>query len=79
MGRREKAGIVGKTCASALAALVAAFVGSEMLQEVQRTKHERALLASVCMTVFFGVWACWEVLQVRQHLGLAPDIHNDKD
>lgn len=76
MERHEKAGLVGKSLASAFAAIVATFVGSEMLQEVQRTRHERALLASVCMVVFFGVWACWEVLQVRQHLGLAPEIHN---
>ena len=65
--------ILGKTLASGLAALVAAFVGSELLQEVEHTGRERSLLACICLVVFFGVWCCWEVLQVRQHLGLAEE------
>ena len=74
MGRQEKAGLCGKVMASGLAGLVAAFVGSEMLQGVTKAKNDRSLLGLMCMANFFGLWACWEMLQVRQHLNLADEI-----
>lgn len=78
MGRKEQAGVVGKVAASGTAGFVAAFVGSEMLQRARRQKDEYSLLALICLVVFFSVWSSWEVLQVRQHLGLAPEYHGDE-
>jgi len=59
--------------ASTLAAGTAAFVGSEMLEAARRSRDERLYLAAMCLASFFGLWACWEVLQVRQSLGLTPE------
>lgn len=73
MGRQKAFGTCGKVVASATAGSCAAFVGSEMLQQLAKTKEDRALLALTCLTVFCGLWACWEVLQVRQHLGLTGE------
>lgn len=60
-----------KVLASVLAAAVAGFVGSEFLEAVARTKDERSQLALICLSCVFGLWACWEVKQIREHLGLA--------
>lgn len=60
--------------ASSLAALVATFVGSEMLEAVPQARNERTLLAAMTLAVFFGLWAEWEMLQVRQHLRLTKEL-----
>jgi hypothetical protein len=77
MGRKNTLGTAGKVVASVTAGSCAAFVGSEMLQQLAKTKEDRALFALTCLTAFCGLWACWEVLQVREHLGLIEGISED--
>ena len=58
---------------SAIAAIVAGYLGSEMMGGLGHTHTERERLALTALVALFGIWACWEVLQVRQHLGLTPE------
>ena len=60
--------------ASLLAAGVAASVGSEFLEAAAQARDERAVLADAALATVFGLWACWEVLQVRQSLKLTPEL-----
>ena len=58
---------------STIAAIVAGYVGSEIMEGLAHTHTERERLARTVLTAMCGVWCCWEMLQVRRHLGVATE------
>ena len=60
--------------ASVLAANAALMVGSEMIEATRQARNERLHLAALCLASLFGLWACWEMLQTRQSLGLTEEV-----